>query len=65
MFAVVRALCELSDRRPASLVDLDTVANADGNAGLLPHKVAGIGHCDRNTFNGTERAFKAAWPLSP
>lgn len=35
----------------------------DGNAGQLPHKVAGIGHCDRDTFNGTEREFKAAWPL--
>ena len=35
----------------------------DGNAEQEPHHVPGIGHCDRDTFNGTEADLRAAWPL--
>lgn len=35
----------------------------DGHAGEPPHQAAGIGPCDRDTFNGTEAEFRAAWPF--
>ena len=36
----------------------------DGNAGPDPHKVDGIGSCDRNIFNGTEAELRAQWPFT-
>lgn len=37
----------------------------DGNAGpLKPHTVEGIGHCDRDTFNGTQQELLQRWPFS-
>jgi len=36
---------------------------ADGN-GPLPHDVAGIGRCDRDTFNGTLEALRSDWPFT-
>ncbi len=36
----------------------------DGNAGPDPHKVDGIGRCDRNIFNGTEADLRAKWPFT-
>ncbi|MBB2701454.1 UNVERIFIED_ORG: lysozyme [Rhizobium esperanzae] len=33
----------------------------DGDVGPGPHEVAGIGHCDRNFFNGTEADLRALW----
>lgn len=35
----------------------------DGNIGLPPQSVPGVGHCDRDTFNGTEAQLRQAWPL--
>ena len=35
----------------------------DGNIGMEPHSVPGVGHCDRDTFNGTEAELRQAWPL--
>ncbi|MFO1144701.1 MAG: glycoside hydrolase family 25 protein [Amaricoccus sp.] len=37
----------------------------DGNVGQEPHSVRGIGHCDRDTFNGAGEAdLRSAWPLT-
>ncbi len=33
----------------------------DGSAGPDPHSVAGIGHCDRDKFNGDLEALKRFW----
>jgi lysozyme len=33
----------------------------DGSIGPGPHEVAGIGHCDRDKFNGSEAALRAFW----
>jgi len=33
----------------------------DGAVGPEPHKVAGIGRCDRDRFNGTETALRKLW----
>lgn len=33
----------------------------DGSVGPQPHTVAGIGSCDRDTFNGTEAQLRALW----
>ena len=33
----------------------------DGGVGPQPHSVPGIGHCDRDKFNGTEAQLKAWW----
>lgn len=35
----------------------------DGNAGPPPHQVDGIGRCDRNRFQGSDDALRAAWPF--
>jgi len=35
----------------------------DGNLGQEPHSVPGVGHCDRDTFNGTEAELRQRWPL--
>lgn len=34
----------------------------DGNIGQEPHTVPGVGHCDRDTFNGSEAELRAKWP---
>ena len=36
---------------------------SDGTAGPGPHEVPGLGHVDRDTFNGTESELRARWPL--
>jgi lysozyme len=36
----------------------------DGNSGPDPHKVDGIGRCDRNRFNGTEADLRTKWPFT-
>lgn len=36
----------------------------DGNHGPAPQSVKGIGHCDRDTFNGTAADFAAQWPFT-
>ena len=33
----------------------------DGAAGPEPHQVAGVGHCDRDLFNGTAAELTAFW----
>ena len=33
----------------------------DGGAGPEPHRVSGIGRCDRNKFNGTEAQLRRLW----
>ena len=33
----------------------------DGASGPQPHQVNGIGHCDRDKFNGTEDQLRALW----
>ncbi len=33
----------------------------DGNAGLQPHQVPGIGRCDRDKFNGDEASLRRLW----
>ncbi len=33
----------------------------DGAVGPLPHEVSGIGHCDRDKFNGDEAQLKRLW----
>src|SRR5258705_5934076 len=33
----------------------------DGAVGSEPHKVAGIGRCDRERFNGTEAELRTLW----
>ena len=33
----------------------------DGAVGPQPHEVAGIGHCDRDKFNGTEDQLRTLW----
>ncbi len=33
----------------------------DGAAGLEPHRVAGIGRCDRNKFNGPVTSLQRLW----
>lgn len=33
----------------------------DGNVGPDPHEVPGIGHCDREKFNGDEAGLKRLW----
>ncbi len=37
----------------------------DGNNGPQPHRVPGIGRCDRNRFNGNEERLRALWGVSP
>ena len=37
----------------------------DGTSGPQPHQVAGIGHCDRDKFNGTEDQLRALWQGTP
>lgn len=37
----------------------------DGAVGPQPHTVAGIGHCDRDKFNGTEDQLRALWSGTP
>lgn len=34
----------------------------DGKKGLRPHKVNGVGSCDRDIFNGTVNELKLFWP---
>ncbi|MCX7108999.1 MAG: glycoside hydrolase family 25 protein [Proteobacteria bacterium] len=36
----------------------------DGMVGPDPHKVVGIGRCDRNKFNGTEAQLRTQWPFT-
>jgi lysozyme len=36
----------------------------DGNDGPDPHDVDGFGHCDRDTYQGTEQDLLTKWPLS-
>jgi lysozyme len=36
----------------------------DGNAGMQPHQVPGIGRCDRNKFDGDEFALRKLWSAS-
>jgi len=36
----------------------------DGNDGPEPHRVDGIGRCDRNIFNGTIEELRAQWPFT-
>ncbi len=36
----------------------------DGNVGSDPHKVVGIGRCDRNIFKGTIDELRAQWPFT-
>jgi lysozyme len=36
----------------------------DGADGPQPHGVKGIGHTDRDTFNGSEAEFRAQWPFT-
>jgi len=36
----------------------------DGTVGPEPHRVAGIGPCDRNQFNGTIAQLQRRWPFS-
>jgi lysozyme len=36
----------------------------DGNDGLDPHKVDGIGRCDRDIFFGTEAELREQWPFT-
>jgi lysozyme len=33
----------------------------DGNAGMQPHQVPGIGRCDRDKFNGDVRSLRRLW----
>jgi len=33
----------------------------DGAVGPNPHEVVGIGHCDRDKFNGTEAQLRTLW----
>ena len=33
----------------------------DGAVGPDPHQVAGIGHCDRDKFNGSEDQLRTLW----
>jgi lysozyme len=33
----------------------------DGNVGSTPHDVPGIGHCDRNKFNGDQSQLEKMW----
>jgi lysozyme len=33
----------------------------DGAVGPEPHQVAGIGHCDRDKFNGSEAQLQKLW----
>src|SRR5947207_14291695 len=33
----------------------------DGNAGMQPHQVPGIGRCDREKFNGDEATLRQLW----
>ena len=35
----------------------------DGNIGQQPHQVAGIGNCDRDTYNRTEADLVGKWPF--
>jgi lysozyme len=35
----------------------------DGSAGPQPHRVPGIGRCDRNKFNGDEAGLKRLWGI--
>lgn len=35
----------------------------DGSAGPQPHRVPGIGRCDRNKFNGNEAGLRRLWGL--
>ena len=37
----------------------------DGMAGPEPHEVEGIGHCDRDKFNGDLSALKKLWGCEP
>lgn len=37
----------------------------DGNAGLEPHSVPGIGDCDRDKFNGSLENLKKLWGVEP
>jgi lysozyme len=36
----------------------------DGAAGPQPHMVKGIGHCDRNRFNGTATQLRKLWGVA-
>ncbi len=49
--------------KPALWPDWALWQYTDGNNGMEPHSVAGVGFCDRDTFNGTEAELRAAWPL--
>jgi len=33
----------------------------DGAVGPEPHEVAGIGHCDRDMFNGAQDQLQKLW----
>jgi lysozyme len=37
----------------------------DGASGPQPHQVNGIGHCDRDKFNGTEAQLRTLWQGAP
>lgn len=37
----------------------------DGAAGPEPHTVKGIGHCDRDRFNGSEAQLRKLWGVVP
>jgi lysozyme len=37
----------------------------DGGIGAQPHTVQGIGHCDRDRFNGTAAQLKRLWGVTP
>ena len=36
----------------------------DGNAGDEPHRVSGVGTCDRSRFQGSEATLKQLWPFA-
>jgi lysozyme len=36
----------------------------DGSNGNQPHRVDGIGRCDRNRYQGTTEELRAAWPFT-
>lgn len=46
---------------PACWDDYTMWQYTDGGVGPEPHSVAGVGHCDRNYFNGTEAKLKSWW----
>jgi lysozyme len=46
---------------PANWSRLTLWQYTDGAAGPEPHEVDGVGHCDRDTFQGAEAELRALW----